>query len=157
VAYTEFGCHSTVSSGKMQQIQQRSRQTIPTHLDMLSTSIHNCNIKRDVQPELPIKTLSPPQPSTSLQNGEGSPMAAAMNNLRAIANDCCTTSVHITMERLYRLLYNYMQDADFNTCRDAAPVLSKPQPAIPNNRQRHQRAPRQPSNYSIHNGPYAPY
>jgi hypothetical protein len=63
-------------------------------------------------------------------------MAAAMENLRAIANDCRTTPVHITMERLSRpsrLLYSYMRDVDLNACRDAAPVTSKPPPAISNN------------------------
>jgi hypothetical protein len=55
-------------------------------------------------------------------------MAAAMENLRAIANDCRTTPVHIT-----RLLYSFMRDVDFNACRDAVPVMSKPPPAISQN------------------------
>jgi hypothetical protein len=81
-------------------------------------------------------------------------MAAAMENLRAIANDCRTTPVHITMERLSRLLYSFMRDVDFNTCRDVAPVMSKPPPATANNRQRQRRPPRQ---QSYHQGRYAPY
>jgi hypothetical protein len=104
----------------------------------------NLHIKGDVQPEQLPKTLMPltlqaaPQPPPPTQNGEGSPLAAAMENLRAIANDCRTTPVHITMERLSRLLYSYMQDVDYNSCRDTAPApaLSKPPPAINNNRQR---------------------
>ena len=78
-------------------------------------------------------------------------------NLRAIANDCRTTPVNITMERLSRLLYSYMWDIDFNSCRDTAPVLSKPPPAITNKRQRQWRLPRQSSNYINHQGRYAPY
>ncbi len=100
----------------------------------------NLYIQRDVKPEQPPKTLMPPappaapQPPPPTQNGEGSPLTAAMENLRAISNDCRTAPVHITMERL---LYSYMRDVDFNSCRDtaSAPVLSKPPPAINNNRQ----------------------
>jgi hypothetical protein len=83
-------------------------------------------------------------------------MAAAMENLQAIANDCRTTPVHITMERLSRLLYSYMRDVDFNACRDAAPVMPKAPQAHSNNRQRQRRPPRQPSKQSFHQGRYAP-
>jgi hypothetical protein len=101
-----------------------------------------------------------PQPPPTPATGGNSPMAAAMENLRAIANDCRTTPVHITMERLSRpsrLLYSYMRDVDLNACRDAAPVTSKPPPAISNNWQRQRRPPRQPSKHSYHQGRYAPY
>jgi hypothetical protein len=126
------------------------------HAFYVHTYLH---IKRDVQPEQPNKTLTPPTPPAAPQppptpTGAGSPMAAAMENLQAIANDCRTTPVHITM-----LLYSYMRDVDFNSCRDTAPVLSKPPPAISNNnnRQRQRRPPRQPSKHINHQGHYAPY
>jgi hypothetical protein len=97
-----------------------------------------------------------PQPPPTPATGEHSPMAAAMENLRAIANDCRTTPVHITMERLSRLLYSFMRDVDFNACRDAAPITSKPPLAI-SNQQRQRRPPRQQSKHSYHQGRYAPY
>ncbi len=84
-------------------------------------------------------------------------IGSSHGNLRAIANDCRTTPVNITMERLSRLLYSYMWDVDFNSCRDTAPVLSKPPPAITNNRQWQWRLPRQLSNYINHQGRYTPY
>ena len=117
-------------------------------------------IKRDVTPAPPAKAATPPPPPQAPQPppitaaGEQSPMTAAMENLRAIANDCRTTPVHITMERLSRMLYSFMRDVDFNACRDAAPAMSKPPPAIANNRQRQRRLPRQQSH---HQGRYAPY
>jgi hypothetical protein len=117
------------------------------HAFNVHTYLH---IKRDVAPEQPTKTMAPPAPPAAPQppptpaTGGNSPMAAAMENLRAIANDCPTFSVHITMERLSRLLYSYMRDVDFNACRDAAPVMPKPTLATSNNRQRQRRPPRQP-------------
>jgi hypothetical protein len=127
------------------------------HAFYVHTHLH---IKRDTTPERPTKPAAPPappaapQPPPTTAAGKQSPTAAAMENLRAIANDCRTTPVHITMERLSRLLYSYMRDVDFNACRDAAPVMSKPPPAIANNRQRQRRPPRQ---QSYHQGRYAPY
>ncbi len=121
------------------------------------------HIKRDVQSEQPAKTVAPPatpaapQPPPTTTTGGNSPMAAAMGNLRAIANNCRTTPVHITMERLSRLLYSYMRDVDFNSCRDAAHVTSKSPPATSNNRQRQRRPPRELSKHSYHQGRYAPY
>jgi hypothetical protein len=121
------------------------------------------HIKRDVAPEQQAKPVAPsappaaPQPPPTPTTGGTTPMTAAMENLRAIANDCRTTPVHITMERLSRLLYSYMRDVDFNACRDAAPVMSKPPQANLNNRQRQRRPPRQPSKQSFHQGRYAPY
>jgi hypothetical protein len=122
------------------------------------------HIKRDVTPKQPTTSAAPPAPPAAPQppptpaTGGNSLMAAAMENLRAIANDCRTTPVHITMERLSRLLYSYMRDVDFNTCRDTAvPVMTKPPTAISNNRQGQRRPPRQPSKHSYHQGRYAPY
>ena len=118
------------------------------------------HIKRDVKPEPPTEPVAPPAPPATppapptTTSNEQSPMEAAMENLRAIANDCRTTPVHITMERLSRLLYSFMRDVDFNACRDVAPVMSKPPPATANNRQRQRRPPRQ---QSYHQGRYAPY
>jgi hypothetical protein len=122
----------------------------------------NLHIKRDVAPEPPAKPEAPPAPPAAPQppptpTSGMTPMTAAMENLRAIANDCRTTPVHITMERLSRLLYSYMRDVDFNTCRDAAPVMSKPPQANSSNRQRQRRPLRQPSKQSFHQGRYAPY
>jgi hypothetical protein len=63
-------------------------------------------IKRDVAPEQPAKPAAPsappaaPQPPPTPTTGGTTPMTAAMENLRAIANDCRTTPVHITMEPL---------------------------------------------------------
>jgi hypothetical protein len=121
------------------------------------------HIKRDVTPEQPAKSVAPPAPPAAPQlpptpaTGKNTPMAAEMENLRAIANDCRTTPVHITMERLSRLLYSFMRDVDFNACRDAPPITSKPPPAISNNQQLQRRLPRQPSKHSYHQGRYAPY
>jgi hypothetical protein len=101
------------------------------HTFYVHTYLH---IKRDVTPEPPAKTVAPPAPPAAPQppptpaTSKQSPMAAAMENLRAIANDCRTTPVHIT-----RLLYSFMRDVDFNACRDAVPVMSKPPPAISQN------------------------
>jgi hypothetical protein len=81
------------------------------HTFYVHTYLH---IKRDVPPEQPAKAVATPAPPAAPQlpptatTGGNSPMAAAIENLRAIANDCRTTPVHITIERLSRLLYSYM-------------------------------------------------
>jgi hypothetical protein len=130
------------------------------HAFYVHTYLH---IKRDVTPEPPAKPAAPPAPPgtppppPTPTTGDQSPMAAAMENLRAIANDCRTTPVHITMERLSRMLYSFMRDVDFNACRDAAPATSKTPQAHSNNRQCQRRPPRQPSKQSFHQGRYAPY
>jgi hypothetical protein len=132
----------------------------PGHTFHVHAHLH---IKRDVTPVQPAKSVAPPAPPAAPQppptpaTSGNSPMVAAMENLRAIANDCRTTPVHITMERLSRLLCSYMQDVDVNTCRDAAPVMSKPPPANSNNQQCQRRLPRQTSKQSYHQGRYAPY
>ncbi len=150
-------------------LDSQSRQDAP---DPATVKINHPNptghafymhIKRDVAPEQPTKPVAPsappaaPQPPPTPVTGGTTPMAAAMENLRAIAKDCRTTPVHITMERLSRLLYSYMRDVDFNPCRDTAPAMSKPPQANSNNRQSQRRPPRQLSKQSFHQGRYAPY
>jgi hypothetical protein len=73
------------------------------HTFYVHTHLH---IQREHQPE-PAKAPAAPQPPPPPSPAEMTPMEAAMDNLRAIANDCRTTPVHITMERMSRLLYSY--------------------------------------------------
>jgi hypothetical protein len=80
------------------------------HTFYLQTYLH---IKQDVTPEPPAKSGGPPAPPAAPQppptpaTGEQSPMAAAMENLRAIANDCDNSGSHNYGETLKTVIQFY--------------------------------------------------